>query len=288
MLNGDDFPELEQADINVAGTRYQIAVCVVSLGTGGISGIVSQLGKCEAGGSGGLNFKVVGSETQPADPAENTIWVNTADPLTGYSLSPVQPEEPYEGMVWILVGKSGSISFNALKRNEIRIYPLSAMQYTAGAWISVTAEIFQNGEWVDWIDWDTYLLTNGAFNPNLGEIKCYAAGAGQTFAVETTADGVKFVKIGGGYGEAYSAMKFDFTDATTMLIVCGEVGPRFMIGLSAVNIDTDWWNSSPAVMYVESNTTNKIDLSKVSGQYYLAFAALDAGEYNLTEIRLER
>ena len=37
----DGFPELEQADINVAGTRYQIEVCVVSLGTGGISGIVS-------------------------------------------------------------------------------------------------------------------------------------------------------------------------------------------------------------------------------------------------------
>lgn len=40
----DGFPDLEQADINEAGTRYQVAACVVSLGTGGITGIVSQLG----------------------------------------------------------------------------------------------------------------------------------------------------------------------------------------------------------------------------------------------------
>lgn len=40
----DGFPELQQADINNAGTVYQVAVCVVSLGTGGITGIVSQLG----------------------------------------------------------------------------------------------------------------------------------------------------------------------------------------------------------------------------------------------------
>lgn len=40
----DGFPALEQADVNRDGTRYQIVVCVVSLGTGGITGIVSQLG----------------------------------------------------------------------------------------------------------------------------------------------------------------------------------------------------------------------------------------------------
>lgn len=39
----DGFPTLEQTDINGAGTRYQTVACVVSLGTGGISGIVSQL-----------------------------------------------------------------------------------------------------------------------------------------------------------------------------------------------------------------------------------------------------
>lgn len=37
------FASLEQSDINVAGTIYQIVLCVVSLGAGGITGIVSSL-----------------------------------------------------------------------------------------------------------------------------------------------------------------------------------------------------------------------------------------------------
>lgn len=37
------FPALTQADINEAGTIYQVVLCVVSLGAGGITGIISQL-----------------------------------------------------------------------------------------------------------------------------------------------------------------------------------------------------------------------------------------------------
>lgn len=40
----DGFLQLQQDDINDAGTIYQMAVCVVSLGAGGITGIVHKLG----------------------------------------------------------------------------------------------------------------------------------------------------------------------------------------------------------------------------------------------------
>lgn len=59
----DGFSELEQSDINSAGTKYQIAVCVVSLGTGGITGIVEEIEKSEA--SAGKLFAVIGV-TYPA------------------------------------------------------------------------------------------------------------------------------------------------------------------------------------------------------------------------------
>ena len=39
------FPPLVQDDINVSGTRYQVAACVVSLTAGGISGLVAHLDK---------------------------------------------------------------------------------------------------------------------------------------------------------------------------------------------------------------------------------------------------
>lgn len=44
----DGFADLVQEDINASGTKYQIVAAVVSLTTGGISGIVSQLGQTSA------------------------------------------------------------------------------------------------------------------------------------------------------------------------------------------------------------------------------------------------
>lgn len=44
----DGFPELEQANVNISGSRYQVVACVVSLGPGGITDIVSQLQQSRA------------------------------------------------------------------------------------------------------------------------------------------------------------------------------------------------------------------------------------------------
>ena len=44
----DGFPELIQDDINTTGSQYQVVLAVVSLGTGGITGIVSKLELAEA------------------------------------------------------------------------------------------------------------------------------------------------------------------------------------------------------------------------------------------------
>lgn len=52
------FTDLTTADINAAGTRYQVVVCVVSLGPGGITGITSKLDVTEGGGAGG-SLKVI-------------------------------------------------------------------------------------------------------------------------------------------------------------------------------------------------------------------------------------
>nr|DAP29357.1 MAG TPA: Receptor Binding Protein sandwich domain, phage receptor.75A [Caudoviricetes sp.] len=52
--DANGFADLTTADINATGTRYQVAVCVVSLGPGGITGIVSKLDVTEGGGAGGV------------------------------------------------------------------------------------------------------------------------------------------------------------------------------------------------------------------------------------------
>ena len=154
----DGFPELVREDVNVSGTRYQVVACVVSLGTGGITGIVNQLGTVEGGG-GGLNFKVVPGMTQPGTATEYTIWVKT-ERINNYYFSATQPENMADYDVWITTGTSSPVAFNALKKNGIQVYPLSAKQYISGALVNVTAKSWQGGEWVDWIP-EGYLYYEG-------------------------------------------------------------------------------------------------------------------------------
>lgn len=96
------------------------------------------------GGGAALNFKVVGNP-MPGSPSENTIWLNTDEKITGWVLSPSEPENPVEGLVWILVGTSSDVAFNALKKNRIQVYPLSAKQYLGGVWTKMESHIYQNG-----------------------------------------------------------------------------------------------------------------------------------------------
>lgn len=110
------------------------------------------------GGSGGLNFKIVGGTAEPSNPKENMIWIITDQKITSYIFSAEEPESPVDGMVWITVGTSSTVEFNALKKNGIQVYPISAKQYVGGASVDVTAMSYQGGAWVDWL---TYLYRPG-------------------------------------------------------------------------------------------------------------------------------
>lgn len=111
-------------------------------------------------GSGGapLNFEVV-PNPQPDTAKENTIWVDT-DRINNYYFSATQPEGMVDYDVWFLAGYSSSVEFNALKKNGIQVYPLSAMQMVSGALKDVTAKIYQGGKWADWIT-ECYLYNEG-------------------------------------------------------------------------------------------------------------------------------
>lgn len=111
----------------------------------------------QSGGTS-LNFKVIGSTTEPANPKENMIWVNTDQKISGWNFSPIQPENMTEGEVWFSVGASSAVEFNALKKNGILIRPNYAKQYVSGALVDKEAKIYQNGEWADWI---AYLYNKG-------------------------------------------------------------------------------------------------------------------------------
>lgn len=122
------------------------------------------------GGSNPLNFKVVGGTTQPETAKENTIWIDTDEKITGWVFSATAPSSAEPGTVWISTGTSSTVEFNALKKNDIQVYPLSAKQYISGAWVEKSAKSFINGAWQSWIhdlytdgsEWETASIAYGS------------------------------------------------------------------------------------------------------------------------------
>lgn len=64
-----------------------------------------------------------------------------------------------EGTVWISTGTSSPVAFNALQKNNITVYPISAKLFSGGMWWDAEAKNWQGGKWVDW--WDGTLYDNG-------------------------------------------------------------------------------------------------------------------------------
>ena len=107
------------------------------------------------GSNVGINLSIVAYPSEDAVPEtskENTIAVITDTPITSWAMSAEEPEEPIEGMVWVLTGTTSSVSFNILKKNCIKVYPLKTYQYVSGTWVEKESMSCQNGTWVDWFN----------------------------------------------------------------------------------------------------------------------------------------
>jgi len=116
-------------------------------------------------GGASLNYKVVGGTSEPESPKENTIWVNTDVAITSHVFSASQPANPVAGMVWFPTGAVSDVAFNALKKNNITVYPTGCKQYAGGTWVTKETKTFQNGKWV--LSWDGMLYKNGNEYPDI-------------------------------------------------------------------------------------------------------------------------
>lgn len=232
-----------------------------------------------------LNFEIVGGTTQPSKPTENMIWINTSTEITRWVFRADQPSSPSTGMVWVKIGESSEVNFNALKENEIRICPLSAKQYASGNWNDVSAEIYQNGRWVQWVKPDeaVYLYnagneytsltgnweqkdasggTNKQIQKNAADITVSVAqtsGASRQECIAGTSNQVDLTK----YKTAYiNVSYYDHTNGSgegRYSEIC-----RFGVYGSSIDSITD---------YVVINNAGiiSLDISNLSGSYYVFF-----------------
>ena len=226
------------------------------------------------GGNGAaLNFKVVGNP-QPASPSENTIWVNTDAPITGYEFSAAEPIEPIEGMVWISTGTFSPVEFNALKKNGIQVYPTSVKQYVGGAWVDKIAKSYQGGEWVDWIpEYALFWFGDQFTDLTGGWHETEMSGNAQHATVTTDDNMLNVTHPTSGYASCSLYCKNMIPISGKSVLKCniasisGSGAFEFCVGTST-NFRP---NQAIAKTTITSTGEASIDVSSLSGSYYVYF-----------------
>jgi len=236
------------------------------------------------GSNAGINFSIVAYPSEDAVPEiskENTIAVITDTPITSWAMSAEEPEEPVEGMVWILTGTTSDVSFNILKKNCIRVYPLKTYQYIDGAWVEKASMSCQDGAWVDWF--------NGVFFDN-GD-QCVGITGGWTNEGWTHySDPI----VASTISDTQMTVTGDYSDNTSQISYVSIVGTVNKIKLDNISkIYADLEVTSAGTVYFSAcSTTNvakndasevvatvgtktvELDVSSLTGEYYIIFVAV--------------
>ena len=224
-------------------------------------------------GGAGLNFNVVGGTAQPTSPKENTVWVNTATGISSWVFSATQPSSPSAGMVWFQAGTSAPASFNALKKNNITVYPNGCKQYVSGAWQSKTAKTYQGGTWKEWA---TYLFKEGS-----GKQVPFTVANMDNGSVNIGNDYIYMYAPSGGYGEKsfYTTNKVDLTNVKTILFdLKVDVGDVTVGVGSQINATTAPQTASTKVGACARKLVS-VDVSSLTGSYYVG---AQSGDYAKT------
>lgn len=249
------------------------------------------MGKGFKHGAGGnpLNFKVVPGLTQPGTAAENTIWVKT-EKIGAWYFSATQPEGMQDWDVWFPTGTESAAKFNALRKNAVQVYPLSAKQYVDGALVARTAQSYQNGEWVEWLV--TYLFMDGTLNSYVtGWVDNYIATPSTKGTVSIESDCIKFtsgIRSGGwGTGSHFPLPAIDMTNYKTVKFdikfdahMAPESEPTSAAQGNGVGIASDIRFEKIVVKHTASKATRQtvaLDVSALTGMYYCCLFVCGTG-----------
>lgn len=240
------------------------------------------------GGGTALNFRVVGGTTAPSNPKENMIWVNTSTPITDWVFSATQPTSA-SGRVWIFTGTSSSVEFNALKKNGIQVYPISAKQYIGGAWVDKTAKVYQDGQWNELVN-KFYLFKAG--EGALVSLKTYKE-ANSSIAVGTDAIVINYsgsisyvtrLRTEETYDlTRYSKLCMTYTSSKVLsekYALLGVTETAFASADGSVS-----FAAQASVTVSNDDKTVSVDLRSINKKMYCGFSL--AGTYNITEMWLE-
>lgn len=219
------------------------------------------------GGGASLNFDVKAYATNEsllaAAPKENTIGIITTTAISSWIFSVTQPAEAAEGMVWISLGTSSEVEFNALKKNALQVYPMAASQYVGGVWGKVMAYSYQGGLWETWPE-KLFWIENGIVNETFSQRQ--ESGTESWYKFES--DGCVTVSVPNDSSTwMRSSGKPDVTNHSSLVLVCkGQTSGTVTVCLSTHSALSTVVASAEKITAGEG--TLVVDVSALSGQYY--------------------
>ena len=194
-----------------------------------------------------------------------------------------------EGKVWFRVDTSAALSFNALRKNGIQIYPVDAVQFIDGEWIEKAAQIYRNGEWVELIGWNGDLYNAGEQYADItggwvkGEGNAAATIDDTGITLATTSNSANRIHV-------ETAKAVDLTDFTTLYakvnvlsisLGSGVTDARVRLGYAASS-GANLANSSTKVekqVTAKGEITLQLDISAAKGAFHIV---LGVGFYSIT------
>lgn len=244
-----------------------------------------------------LNFEIVGGTTQPTNPMENMIWVNTNVEITGWYFTNTQPSNMANGEVWFNTGTTSMAPFNIFKENNATLYPQGSKQYVGGSLVTKDTKVYQNAKW---IDFDVFVL-----NLISGFTTQRQDGSGN---IGITNDIITATTYAEGMSQGgvcyFSKEKINVSDYKTLSFYAKASKSNsnldfssmgLTIGLFTSNDSCFSWVNTAAITYISNSNYNlyNIDLSSLSGSYYFGVClakGLDTCTTTLTikDIRLKR
>lgn len=208
-------------------------------------------------------------------------------------LAEAEEAQRNEGTVWFYVGTKSHVEFNALKKNALQVYPVSAKQYVSGAWVKVEAMSWKNSEWAKWM---FAYYADGEKNVDFTD-----SGSGHEFTATWDSD---FLKL---YVKTYNASSVQFTYTTDKQSIIGmqKISVEYQNAVSdgggqysrlfvcvssdsapTVTSDSNGFNVSGSVAKAELNlsTTEQsgtldLDVSSLSGEYTVIVGLIHARFY---------
>lgn len=239
-------------------------------------------------GGGGLNFVVVGGDTKPENPKENTLWANTAVEFTSWVFSADEPQAQEAGILWIETRPSGNLVFDALKgENVLEVAPIAARQYVDNNWKIVTAEIYRHGAW-ETIEKTIWLLDG------MNQYENVTGGWLFTATGSISSSGITFERRDNNANALEtSKTDIDFTPYSLLTVHISANSASSWVGVTVGSASVLSGSLAGGTPYAEVVVKNRktgyvqLDLSKVNKSGKICFNCYDTGSVTIDEIYIE-